>query len=252
MQPVRTVVGVLGASGGVGASTLSVALGARLARQGLRAVVVDSHFARGGLDVTACLEHLPGLRWADLADAEGPLDAPRLVDALPRHGDLVVLSAGPGSPAPRPPVVDSTLDALGSFSDAVVLDLPASVHELPAWLRWCTAVVVLTGLGPRALADADAACGVAAKAVSSTWLAVRAQPRQRPLVDRVVAHLDLPLAALIPTLPELAAEADRGLVPGERDRHQLSEVADHVVERVLGADPREAADRGGTRRLRAS
>lgn len=244
--------GVLGASGGIGASTLSVALGARLARRGLRAVVVDGHLGRGGLDVTACLEHLPGLRWADLAQAEGPLDAPRLVGALPRLGDLVVLSSGPpGSPAPPPPVIDSTLDALGSCCDALVLDLPHSAYELPEWLRWCTSAVVLMGLGPRALADADAACHVAAKAVTSTWLAVRAQPRQRPLVDRVVTHLDLPLAAQIPMLPELTSEADRGLVPGDRDRHQLSEAADEVLERVLG-DGSEGAGRAGARRLRAS
>lgn len=244
--------GVLGASGGVGASTLSVALGARFARRGLRAGVVDGHLGRGGVDVTACLEHLPGLRWADLAEAEGPLDPPRLVGALPCHGDLVVLSAGPpGSPAPAPPVVNSTLDALGSCCDALVLDLPPSVYELPEWLRWCTSAVVLIGLGPRALADADAACNVAAKAVTSTWLAVRAQPRQHPLVDRVVAHLDLPLAARIPSLPVLASEADRGLVPGDRDRHPLSEAADDILERVLG-DGSEGAGRPGARRLRAS
>ena len=59
---------------------------------------------------------------------------------------------------------------------------------------------------------------------------LRAQPRQRPLVERVVSHLDLPLAAQIPTPPEPAVEADRGLVPGGRDRDQvLDEVAEAMV-----------------------
>ncbi len=245
MQSVRAVIGVLGASGGLGASTLSVAIGARSVRRGHRTVVVDGHLGRGGLDVTACIEHVPGLRWADLVDAEGPLDGPRLRDALPHHGDLAILSAGPpGSQAPRPPVVDSAVEALASCCDLVVMDLPMSISEVPGWLRPCTSAIVLMGLGTRALADADAACRATATAVTGSWLAIRAQPRQRPLVERVAAHLDLPLAAQIPTLPELAVEADRGLMPGGRDRDQLSAAADQVVERLIRAD---TATAGGLR-----
>lgn len=236
MQSARTVVGVLGASGGLGASTLSVALGGRSSRQGHRTVVVDGHLGRGGLDVTACIEHVPGLRWADLADAQGPLDGRRLRDALPRLEDLSVLSAGPpGSQAPPAAVVESVVDALGSCCDVVVVDLPSG-SELPTWLARCTSAVVLLALSARALADADAACRATASAVRGTWLAVRAQPRQGALVERVVAHLDLPLAAQIPSLPELAVEAARGRAPGDRDRDRLSIAADRIVERLLHAD----------------
>jgi len=60
-------VGVVGASGGLGVSTLAVALASRAGPSLGVTVCVDtagSAGARGGLDVTACLEHLPGLRTA--------------------------------------------------------------------------------------------------------------------------------------------------------------------------------------------
>ena len=88
------VVGVLGASGGLGASTLAVALAVRAGGRYGVAVAVDGDPARGGLDVTACLEHEAGLRWADLdrprgrGGRSGPAAQPagRAQRPLPRGG----------------------------------------------------------------------------------------------------------------------------------------------------------------------
>ena len=51
MSP-HAVIAVVGASGGLGASTLTLAIARRLAATGPDAVVVDLDLTRGGLEVT--------------------------------------------------------------------------------------------------------------------------------------------------------------------------------------------------------
>src|SRR5690348_11711960 len=92
------VIGVMGASGGLGASTLAVALAVRAGPRTGVSVCVDGRTSGGGLDVTACLEHAPGVRWGDLADLRGEVDGAALLRALPGEGPLRVLAAGGGSP----------------------------------------------------------------------------------------------------------------------------------------------------------
>jgi hypothetical protein len=238
MESDASVVGVLGASGGLGASTLAVAMAVRAARQGWRAVVVDGQLARGGVDVTACVEHLPGLRWTDLSAAEGPMDGPRLIGALPSDGGPAVLSAGPpGAALPPVSVVGSTVAALASCTDVVVVDLPSSVGDLASWLPLCIGLVVVFGLTPRGLADAEAACQTAVTAVTRPWLVARAERRQQSLAERAARHLGLPLAGLMPSRSDIRVAADRGVPPGTGGRGGFGDLAVSVLRDVLGERP---------------
>ncbi|MGZ4743893.1 MAG: P-loop NTPase [Oryzihumus sp.] len=65
------VIGVVGGSGGVGATVLAAALATRAAATGRTVACVDGDVLGGGLDVTFGLEQEPGLRWPDLAAALG-------------------------------------------------------------------------------------------------------------------------------------------------------------------------------------
>ena len=102
------------ARAGSGASTLTAALGWRPPVTVGRSSASMAHLGSGGLDVTACVEHQAGLRWGDLAGAQGEIDGEALICALPRCGGARVLGArparlhsapGPGRPgrASRPP-----------------------------------------------------------------------------------------------------------------------------------------------------
>src|SRR6478736_5169155 len=105
-EPVRMtshqrVTAVVGASGGLGASTLALAVGRRLAATGPPSVVVDLDLLRGGLEVTAGVEHLPGRRWDDLRHALGRVPPEALLPLLPAEEGCAVLSAR-GGPRPAP------------------------------------------------------------------------------------------------------------------------------------------------------
>src|SRR3712207_7123198 len=56
---------------------------------GLRTLLVDADPLGGGLDLVLGWEQVDGLRWPSLAEADGRVDPPALLQALPHRGDLV-------------------------------------------------------------------------------------------------------------------------------------------------------------------
>src|SRR5699024_8361927 len=87
-------IAVVGASGGVGASTLAASI-ARIvcAAQGA-ALLIDAIPVSGGIDLLLGLEAAPGARWPDISLGTGAIDATDVAAALPSTTDgITVLSA---------------------------------------------------------------------------------------------------------------------------------------------------------------
>ena len=82
------LVAVVGATGGVGATTFAVACAEALAPS----LLVDCDDLGGGLDVALDLERAPGPRWSNLGARGAALSGPALREALPRAGEVSVLS----------------------------------------------------------------------------------------------------------------------------------------------------------------
>jgi len=77
------VIGVVGGTGGSGASVLAAALSVSSARRGHSTVLVDADPMSGGLDLVLGCENLTGARWQHLTDVTGVLAADDLRTALP-------------------------------------------------------------------------------------------------------------------------------------------------------------------------
>lgn len=186
VRPAR-VVGVMGGSGGAGATTLACALGQGAARRG-PTLVVDADPAGPGLDRVLGLEAHDGIRWDSLGRTTGRLSARSLRDAVPRRGDLGVLTWPPG-----------VADVLAPFAAREALSAARRGHE--------TVVVDL----PRVLG---------------------------PVAEEVVAHCDLVLVVVVPTVPGLASAARVCARLGDpaRTRLVVRGVADAaLVRRTVGA-----------------
>lgn len=223
--------GVVGASGGLGVSTLAVALAVRAGpRLGL-AVCVDAAGPtgpRGGIDVTACLEHLPGLRWGDLENVRGTVDGNAVLRGLPGEGSLRVLAAR--GPQPGQDVAGEVVRAVSAVVGLTVLDLGTSATAVDL----CTDVVVLAGVSARHLADAAAWADVAALADAAASgpvarLLLRGPREHRVTAEEVALHLDLPLVGVLPDEPRVRADETRARVPGSRARGALSAAADRIL-----------------------
>jgi len=84
------VVGVVGGSGGAGASTFAAALACGVNR---RSVLVDLDPVSGGIDVLLGIESVLGARWPGLHLGGGRLEPAAFERGLPSWGDVLVLAA---------------------------------------------------------------------------------------------------------------------------------------------------------------
>ncbi len=163
----RSAVGVLGARGGLGASTLAAGLALASAQAGGSCLLADLDPWSGGLDLLLGADQLPGPRWSALARLDGPAPPGALRSLLPCSAGVSVLAQDRSThelaQAPAPSVAAALDRAVGDF-DAVVIDLPRTApHLWPALARRCQAVVLLV---------ADSSTGVLAARVMIESLAL--------------------------------------------------------------------------------
>ncbi len=240
-------VAVVGASGGLGASTLALAVGRRVAVHHGTSVVVDLDPARGGLEVTAGIEHLPGHRWEGLRTVRGRAPAAELLAGLPAEGGCHVLSAGGSGPrhpggVPEVAVMD-VVESLRCSRTPVVLDLPATSSLVPAIVAGGVRVVLLVALHTRGLADADAAVerlldGADGHDPGPDLTLVTRGGRVVPeVVEDLVHHLGAAHLHHLPDDPRVPRAAERGLWPGD-GRDAIRVCADVVA---AGSTARRAA-----------
>ncbi|GAB3439157.1 hypothetical protein GCM10027517_12230 [Phycicoccus ginsengisoli] len=220
------VIGVVGASGGLGASTLAVALAVRAGPRTGVSVCLDARPGGGGLDVTACLEHVAGVRWDDLVDLRGEVDGAALLRALPAQGPLRVLAARGAPPAAA--TTRTVVSALASVCGLVVLDLDVT-SEL---LDLCSTVVVLAGVSARHLADAAAVAGKG-QLPADAVLVLRGARREPVAPEEVAVHLDLPLLTVLRDDARVRTDEDRARLPGTRARGSVEGAADRVLDHAL-------------------
>lgn len=241
MSTPRTVIAVLGSSGGLGSSTLALAVGRRLAGGAGRSVVVDLALGGGGLDVTAGIEHLPGLRWDDLRGVRGAMPPGPLLEGLPGESGCRVLSAGgPGRGGVPDTAVQDVIATLVGAGQPLVLDLPAHCPHRAALVRSATTVIVLAGLSTRALADVDACVdGLVdlledAPAAPDLRVVTRGAKPAASVLDDIEAHLGLGHLAHLADDDGVRRDAERGLWPGT-SRDAVRRCAELVVDVATGS-----------------
>jgi len=231
------VIGVVGARGGVGASSLAAALARRLARGGRHGAgasgsvaLADLDGAGGGIDVLLGVEGAEGLRWPDLHGARGEVSGTDLTALLPRWSGVTVLSADRARPgAPRAEVVADVLDALAASHDEVVLDLDRGALAGCGPLARCAVVLVLAARDLRSVAGVLALRGAVLAAVPDVRLVVRG-PAPGGLGVLEMAHVvDLPVAASMGPQPGLDAALERGGGPVPRRRSPLARAVDRLA-----------------------
>ncbi|MHA7272717.1 septum site-determining protein Ssd [Arthrobacter sp. TMT4-20] len=209
------VLGVMGCTGGVGASSLSCWLALAAARSGRSCLLLDGDCAGGGLDL-AVSESLSGIRWEDLGEVSGTLNPDQLVDALPVVRGVSVLAMG-GSPAIEAGIlgssaVKSVLDAVRSGFDLTIADLPSGWPWGGPLLPFCDELVLLVPGRRRPLA-------VAHSIVQQTQFLPVGLVARGPFAQGLDPHRVAELAGgpLIGYLPQL-----RGVPTAERQGRLLT------------------------------
>lgn len=235
-----TVVTVVGARGGAGASTLACALALHGVASGVITTLVDADASGAGIDLVLGAEDVPGVRWPDLALVEGRIPGGVLVEALPRTHGLSFLSCTRDQVgAVTPEALDAVVLALRRVGDLVVIDAPRTDLTLLSHLLPATDLLLI-------VSPAE----VRAVAAGQRW--VMASGAQRAMV-RTIARMpgggELSAASVAEAVgalligevkddPRAASAIDRGEGVDLRRKGPWREVCDAVL--ALAALPSQA------------
>lgn len=221
------VIGVVGGSGGVGATTLACALGQVAARRG-RAVLLDADPLGPGLDRLLGLEDSAGVRWPDLHATTGRLSARALRETVPRAGGPGVVTWAGGERRLDAATVRETLTAATRGHDVVLVDLPRHGDGVTLELaRRCDRLLVVCRSSIAGLASAGQVVSALGVADGVASLALRPGRVGESDAAQVTG---LPIAAVVPDQPRVVEALDLGLGPLPRRRGALARVAAGLLE----------------------
>jgi secretion/DNA translocation related CpaE-like protein len=222
-------IGVIGGSGGAGASTFACALGQVAARSG-PAVVIDTDPLGPGADRVLGLDDHDGIRWDALCQTTGRFSGRSLRDSLPRRDQLGVLTWHPGPQGSLQAfAVRNALAAAQRGHHTVVVDLPRMVDPLVEELvARCERVFVLTVPTVAGLASAARLCA-RFRDPSPLRLVVRGEHVSADVVARLTT---VPVAAQMPDQRGLEECLDLGLGPVRSRRGPLGRTASALLDDV--------------------
>jgi secretion/DNA translocation related CpaE-like protein len=244
VNPSRLVIGVLGGSGGVGASVVAAGLALRATEGARNSVLVDLDPAGGGADLLLGVEQQPGQRWSDLCTVRGSLDVEVLAPVVhPQHPGLHVLAWPRAGADVETTTIAAVLDACRTRFDTVVVDLPRQSLP-PALLTQVDRLLVVTGVDVRACAAAsviarDASAQTREMSAATTVSAVVRGPGPTPHdAVHIAEFLGLPLAGEVLWEPRLAQDIEDGRAPGSRRRGQIWVGCEQVLSAMAAPIPR--------------
>ena len=231
-------VGVVGGTGGSGATTFACALGQVAGRTG-PSLVVDLDPLGPGVDRTLGLDLVDGVRWDGLGHTTGRLSARALRDSLPRRDGVAALTwyAGPQPRRLQAFAVREVLSAGRRGHDTVVADLPRGWDALAEEVvTRCDHVLVTVVPSVSGLAAAVRVCRRFTDP-GALGLVVRGPGVDDQTITRLTGA---PVAVRMSDQRGLAETTDLGLGPVRSRRGPLARAAATVLA-SLGAAAARAA-----------
>jgi secretion/DNA translocation related CpaE-like protein len=231
-------IGVVGGSGGAGATTFACALGQMAGRSG-SAVVVDADPLGPGVDRVLGLDLVDGVRWDALGHTTGRLSARALRDSLPRREGVAALTwyAGPQPRRLQAFAVREALSAARRGHDTVVVDLPRGGDALTDEIASrCDQVLVTLVPSVPGVAAAVRLCGRLADP-GALGLVVRGQGVDDETLTRLVGA---PVVVRMGDQRGLAESIDLGFGPVRSRRGPLGRAASTALA-ALGSATASAA-----------
>ncbi|WP_156385315.1 septum site-determining protein Ssd [Nocardioides sp. Root122] len=205
------VVGVVGGSGGAGATTLACALAQWYAARA-PTLLVDTDPLGPGLDRLLGMEGEAGVRWEGLAETAGRLGARALREGVPRRDHLGVLTWSGLRRRLDLPTVRRILPSAVRGHDLVVVDLARHGESVAELVDRCDDLLVVTPATVPGLAATARLVGLLGRdgRAARAGLVVRPGGLGDADAERVTG---LPVVAALPDQRGLATSVDRGLGP---------------------------------------
>lgn len=234
-------IGVLGGSGGAGATVFAAALAQSAAELG-PTLLVDADPIGAGIDRVLGLEASEGIRWDSMLQTTGRLSSRSLREALPRSGQLAVLTWPTDRPASLQAfAMREVLSAGRRGFSAVVVDLPRH-HDVVVeeTISRCDHVVLVSTLTVPAVTSAARVAGRLPEHSPARHLVTRGN-RSGVTPESVSRLLRMPLLATMGDQRGLDEAINLGAGPARSRRGTLARAARACVSGLLPPGPAAAA-----------
>jgi secretion/DNA translocation related CpaE-like protein len=229
------VLAVIGGRGGAGARRQAGGRAVTAVRSGHRTLLVDADPLGGGLDLLLGWEQEDGLRWPALADADGRVDPPALLRALPHRGDLVLLSFDREQfPSVPSAAMAATLDAGRRGRDVIVADLPRQLDDAAALaLQAADRALLIVPAELRATAAAARVARAVQMHCEDVAVVVRGPAPGKLRSREVAAALHLPLAGSLRPEPGMCQQLERGRPPAGDGKGPLADLCRRLLDDLV-------------------
>ncbi len=233
--PQGAVIGVVGGRGGAGASVLASALAVTAAHVGHRTMLLDADPLGGGLDLLLGRESYEGARWPDVIAAPSGGVGGEIYDALPRLGELSLLSWDRGEQLQlAPQILRKVLTVGRRGSDLVVVDLPRMPDDAArVALDAADVVVVVVPAEVRSVAAAARVIAMIRPHCQQLRVVARVPAPAGLKAEEVAAALRLPLLGTLRCEPSLALSVEKGIAPGSTRRGSLAQLSASMLDQLL-------------------
>lgn len=232
------VIGVLGAHGGVGVTTIAAWLARLLAKGDESVALLDLNPASAGLELRLGIVDEPGKRWADM-QGSGAVLAGRVNSSLPLWNKVRVLSGdNRGAPPIDAEAGARVIAALSQVNSWTILDFGPLVARPDSvgygWLGWCDHLLLLTRADQVSLMETSAKLGdlVSGPPLTVVAMGVSSQNEAAHVADILGLHNVISVRQAKGNRGDI----DHGVRPGDRQRsgvaRDLVELADHCVSQV--------------------
>jgi secretion/DNA translocation related CpaE-like protein len=159
------------------------------------------------------------------------VDAPHLVGALPRQGELAVLAWDRGDELTvASEAMSAALDAGRTERDLVVVDLPRHLDDAAVLaLAVADRVLLLVPAELRACAAAARVAAAVTRHTETLELVVRGPAPGRLKAREIARALGLPLVGTLRVEPDLARALERGAPPASTGKGPLAALCRRIV-----------------------
>lgn len=235
------VIGVVGAHGGAGTTTVAAWL-ARQFGNGGSAGLIDADPASVGIDHVIAMDAAPGKRWADLA-GDGAILAGRLANVLPVWHGVHVVSADERGGVPDAALAAQVISAVSQTQPWTVVDFAPQAlvgsralrglgdTQTEGLIDWCDRLVLVTRGDAVSLAHAR----VRAKHVPRT-IVVGIGMGSKSEAAHAAEVIGVDRVFPVRTIRGLRGDIDHGLAPGDRLRsaaeRDIRAIRQHLEELV--------------------
>ena len=207
------VIGVLGVSGGLGASVLATSIALKFANEN-KVVIAETQEFSGGLDVLWGIEEQNGPRWPALINSLGQVLPVDILRALPAVGTVSVIAMDSKSTA-RIENQIQVIHELATVVDYVILDLPNPADQrLSELIEYCDDLILIVGATIRSTNAANQLMNFLPK-LRQAKLVVRELPGSALEPLSISKTLGVNLVGTIAADQKITEHLERGLSPTE-------------------------------------